>query len=238
MERTEVDQLIKEASIFGAFGGELDRLWEELASERDDSGAPDLELQLTGHMVRAGYQMLDELVPAGPWGEREPDHWIGSVQTVKRVIENVVVLTDTVTVAAAFGLVLLEEAWERIPSLHCIRTPEQLSQLVAWEDRITGQAGRLLIRTPEELQEIYRQYADACEHSLGETHPNDPAPANPDEEPRGCLKAGSGRGDCLHFVGLPPVFNEDTTDPYGIPLGWCIVCWLQYQLRQVQGVSE
>ncbi len=50
---------------------------------------------------------------------------------------------------------------------------------------------------------------------------------------RGCLLAGPGRGDCLHYVGLYPVEDETTTDVYGRPLGWCEVCWKIEQLARL-----
>lgn len=42
---------------------------------------------------------------------------------------------------------------------------------------------------------------------------------------RGCLLAGPGRGDCSHFIGLPFEENDETTDEYGRPHGWCEICW-------------
>lgn len=41
----------------------------------------------------------------------------------------------------------------------------------------------------------------------------------------GCMLSGPGRGDCEHFVGLPKQENEETTDEYGRPFGWCEACW-------------
>ena len=49
-----------------------------------------------------------------------------------------------------------------------------------------------------------------------------------------CSLAASGRGDCLHFVGIPEVLNQDTTDVYGKPLGWCWWCWKSQQLAASQ----
>lgn len=53
----------------------------------------------------------------------------------------------------------------------------------------------------------------------------------------GCLHAGTGRGDCEHFVGLPGL-EEDvqhdgprTQDHYGKPNGWCWPCWRGRQAR-------
>lgn len=40
-----------------------------------------------------------------------------------------------------------------------------------------------------------------------------------------------GRGDCEHFVGVPHVLNEQTTDVYGKPHDWCWHCWLMFKLR-------
>lgn len=57
--------------------------------------------------------------------------------------------------------------------------------------------------------------------------PVDPLSGN--DKIRGCLLAGDrfeGRGDCSHFVGLPKIeCYPETTDAYGVPHGWCIVCW-------------
>ena len=44
-----------------------------------------------------------------------------------------------------------------------------------------------------------------------------------------CRFAGPGRGDCAHFIGLPAVFDQATTDEYGIPHGWCEYCWSSHQ---------
>lgn len=56
-----------------------------------------------------------------------------------------------------------------------------------------------------------------------------------------CTLAGPGRGDCLHFVGLPGKSipgqhdgPDDTVDAYGRPNGWCFYCWLSYRLEQLQ----
>ena len=58
---------------------------------------------------------------------------------------------------------------------------------------------------------------------------------------RGCLMAGSGRGDCEHFVGLPGKSipgqhdgPDDTVDAYGRPNGWCEVCWRGKQIKRLQ----
>jgi len=45
------------------------------------------------------------------------------------------------------------------------------------------------------------------------------------EDIRTCLFSEPGRGDCLHFVGLPDKEDETTTDVYGRPYGWCEICW-------------
>ena len=50
---------------------------------------------------------------------------------------------------------------------------------------------------------------------------------------RSCLLAGPGRGDCKNFLGLPKEENEHTTDVYGVPHGWCIVCWHSEQLNRL-----
>lgn len=47
-----------------------------------------------------------------------------------------------------------------------------------------------------------------------------------------CTRCKPGEGDCLHFVGLPAVLNEDNTDVYGKPHGWCWYCWLGYRLER------
>lgn len=49
-----------------------------------------------------------------------------------------------------------------------------------------------------------------------------------------CRYAKEGRGDCEHFVGLPKVENEETTDEYGIPHGWCEYCWSQEKRRRLE----
>lgn len=61
-----------------------------------------------------------------------------------------------------------------------------------------------------------------------------PAPSKQalDPSPRaGCKLAGKGRGDCKHFIGVPEVLNDKTTDCYGVPNGWCDYCWLAYRLE-------
>jgi hypothetical protein len=55
---------------------------------------------------------------------------------------------------------------------------------------------------------------------------------------RGCLMAGPGRGDCLHFVGLPAEENEQTTDSYGRPNGWCEVCWSHLQNERLRKKAD
>ncbi len=47
-----------------------------------------------------------------------------------------------------------------------------------------------------------------------------------------CHFARPGRGDCAHYVGLPAVLDETTTDVYGKPNGWCWWCWRAHQLEQ------
>jgi len=49
-----------------------------------------------------------------------------------------------------------------------------------------------------------------------------------------CRFAGPGRGDCQHFVGLPAVLDQTTTDEYGIPNGWCEYCWSSHQRDDLQ----
>lgn len=53
---------------------------------------------------------------------------------------------------------------------------------------------------------------------------------------RGCLLSGRGRGrgDCAHFIGLPEVEDENTTDEYGRPHGWCEVCWRGEEIRRLK----
>lgn len=48
-----------------------------------------------------------------------------------------------------------------------------------------------------------------------------------------CLYSGPGRGDCLHFIGLPDVLDKSTTDIYGKPNGWCAGCWRVYENEQL-----
>jgi predicted nucleic acid-binding Zn-ribbon protein len=50
----------------------------------------------------------------------------------------------------------------------------------------------------------------------------------------GCALAGPGRGDCLHFCGVPAVLNEQTTDVYGKPNDWCWPCWKDWRLERAQ----
>lgn len=52
-------------------------------------------------------------------------------------------------------------------------------------------------------------------------------------ERRGCLM-GPGRGDCLHYIGLPIARNSVTTDEYGRPHGWCEMCWRAQQLTEIR----
>ena len=40
-----------------------------------------------------------------------------------------------------------------------------------------------------------------------------------------CLLAGPGRGDCLHFIGIPTTSTTEDYDEYGKPAGWCWLCW-------------
>ena len=49
---------------------------------------------------------------------------------------------------------------------------------------------------------------------------------------RGCLLAGPGRGDCEHFIG-----QNDNTDEYGVPVGWCIVCHAMAQRNALQAIQ-
>lgn len=53
-----------------------------------------------------------------------------------------------------------------------------------------------------------------------------------------CQLAGPGRGDCLHFVGLPVTLDETTTDHYGKPHGWCWWCWQSHRLAIATQVVE
>lgn len=46
-----------------------------------------------------------------------------------------------------------------------------------------------------------------------------------------CRYSGPGRGDCEHSVGVPTIYDETTTDEYGIPNGWCDYCWASFRLR-------
>lgn len=61
------------------------------------------------------------------------------------------------------------------------------------------------------------------------------------KETSGCLYAGSGRGDCAHFIGLPGKSipgqhdgKDDTVDAYGKPNGWCWSCWKSYQIERLR----
>jgi hypothetical protein len=54
-----------------------------------------------------------------------------------------------------------------------------------------------------------------------------------DTEPRTCLLAGPGRGDCEHFVG----WHADT-DEWGVPKGWCIVCYWQHKAAELRAENE
>ena len=45
-----------------------------------------------------------------------------------------------------------------------------------------------------------------------------------------CQYSGEGRGDCMHFIGLPSTFEHPKdVDEYGIPHGWCAYCWCSYE---------
>jgi hypothetical protein len=48
----------------------------------------------------------------------------------------------------------------------------------------------------------------------------------------GCLLAGPGRGDCLHFLGLP--MPGCMTDTYGKPAGWCWSCWKDLKIEETE----
>ena len=50
---------------------------------------------------------------------------------------------------------------------------------------------------------------------------------------RGCLLSGPGRGDCEHFVG-----PTTETDEYGVPVGWCIVCWHHAEIERLRAERE
>lgn len=57
----------------------------------------------------------------------------------------------------------------------------------------------------------------------------------------GCTLAGSGRGDCEHYVGLPGISipgqhdgPDDTVDAWGKPNGWCWSCWKSFQLDELK----
>lgn len=58
---------------------------------------------------------------------------------------------------------------------------------------------------------------------------------SPELRIRGCLFSDSGRGDCEHFVGLPEIENEFTTDIYGRPHGWCEICWRGEENKRLKG---
>ena len=56
----------------------------------------------------------------------------------------------------------------------------------------------------------------------------------------GCTLTGPGRGDCLHFIGLPgrsiPGQHDgpdDTVDEYGKPNDWCWLCWKSNQYERL-----
>jgi len=62
--------------------------------------------------------------------------------------------------------------------------------------------------------------------------------SNYEEYGMGCTLSGPGRGDCMHFVGLPGKSipgkhdgPDDTLDCYGKPNGWCWSCWKDYKLE-------
>lgn len=65
-----------------------------------------------------------------------------------------------------------------------------------------------------------------------------PLAIGPDDPLDGCLLSGPGRGDCEHFVQMPDVLDETTTDVYGKPNGWCWWCWKQAQLTEVKAENE
>lgn len=60
----------------------------------------------------------------------------------------------------------------------------------------------------------------------------------------GCLHAGTGRGDCEHYVGLPgleqdvPHDGPRTQDIYGKPNGWCWPCWRGRQAGELEAEVE
>jgi hypothetical protein len=54
------------------------------------------------------------------------------------------------------------------------------------------------------------------------------------EEIRTCLLSGPGRGDCEHSVGWPDTEDESTTDVWGVPFGWCIVCYWRHHALTAQ----
>lgn len=60
---------------------------------------------------------------------------------------------------------------------------------------------------------------------------------SPDEKKRDvcCTLAGSGRGDCEHFVGFPEKFEyPETVDEWGRPHGWCFYCWQSQKLSRAK----
>ena len=63
-------------------------------------------------------------------------------------------------------------------------------------------------------------------------------PGNDKPYKMGCKLSGQGRGDCEHFIGLPEKFNETTTDEYGIPLGWCDFCWIEFRSRTERTAAD
>jgi len=51
---------------------------------------------------------------------------------------------------------------------------------------------------------------------------------------RGCMYSKLRHsGDCEHAVGLPEWEDEDTTDEYGRPHGWCEICWCGEQIKRL-----
>lgn len=60
----------------------------------------------------------------------------------------------------------------------------------------------------------------------------------PIESGGSCEYAGSGRGDCDHWIGLPGDSipnqhdgDDDTVDHYGKPNGWCWQCWKTHTIE-------
>ncbi len=98
-------------------------------------------------------------------------------------------------------------------------------------------------------KEISRSWTEAGRHDtyqhgpqpydlIAESHEPEPHPAeSPDDavvvRHDGCTLSRPGRGDCLHFVGVPSVLDDRTTDKYGIPHGWCLCCWQGWKLERI-----